>query len=110
MHRIKISYKTLITIYIGLVTLLGFYLLLNSKFLMSYTSVSELPLAFLLRFGIFWFVSFVLALVFFVAHIHMHQYTLSDAEIAQSAKVGTFAFIGGVCVAALSGILIITLA
>ena len=110
MEKVKGNYKALVTTYICLLLLLGSYLLLNGRFLMNHNTPSELPLDFLLRFGIFWFVSFVLALVFFVVHIRMHQYTLSDVEISQSAKVGTFTFIAGVCAATLSGVLLYTLA
>ena len=109
MLKIKVGYKTLIIIYVCLLLLLGSYLLLNARFLMNHNTRSELPLDFLLRFGIFWFISFVLALLFFVFHIRMHQYTLSDTEIAQSAKVGTYAFIAGVCMATLSGVVFYTL-
>lgn len=109
MQRIKVSYKALIGTYVCLLLLLGSYLLLSGRFLLNHNTPSELPLDFLLRFGIFWFISFVLAMLFFVVHIRMHQYTLSDAEIAQSAKVGTFAFVAGVFMATLSGVLFYTL-
>ncbi|GAB3204236.1 hypothetical protein ABID22_002998 [Pontibacter aydingkolensis] len=110
MYRIKVSSKMLITAYVCLLLLLGSFLLLNGRFLMNHNTPSELPLDFLLRFGIFWFVSFVLALLFFVFHIRMHQYAFSEAEIAQSTKVGTFTFVAGVSMATLTGVLFYTLA
>lgn len=109
MQKVKLDYRALITVYVCLLLLMGSYLFLSGNFLMNHNTPSKLPLDFLLRFGIFWFVSFVLALLFFAIHIRMHQYMLSSAEVAQSAKVGTFTFIGGVSMAILSGLLFYTL-
>lgn len=110
MQRFRVNYKAIITTYVCLLLLLGSYLLLNSRFLMNHNTPSELPLDFLLRFSIFWFVSFVLALLFFVVHIRTNQYMFSEAELAQSAKVGIFTFVAGVCLATLSGIMFYTFA
>ncbi len=104
MRRFRVNYKALITAYICMISLLGSYLLLNSQFLMNHNTPSELPLDFLLRFGIFWFVSFVLAFFFFAVHLRLHKYKLSDLEVAQSVKVGTYTFIAGISAATLSGI------
>lgn len=109
MQKVKLDYKALILIYICLLLLLGSYLLLSSNFLMNHNTPSKLPLDFLLRFGIFWFISFVLALLFFVIHIRMHQYTLTSTEIIQSNRVGTYTFICGVGMAVISGLLFYTL-
>jgi hypothetical protein len=72
---------------------------------MNHNTPSELPLDFLLRFGVFWFMSFILAFLFFAVHIRLHKYNLSEIEIAQSVKVGTYTFIAGLGAATLSGML-----
>ncbi|WP_299820810.1 hypothetical protein [uncultured Pontibacter sp.] len=109
MGKLKPNATALITVYICLLLLLASNLLLNSVSLTNFTSAGLLPLSFLIRFSIFWFISFVLALLFFVMHIRLHNCSFSDAEIAQSARVGTFTFITGVCMATASGILFYTL-
>ncbi|WP_439879852.1 hypothetical protein ACSX1A_11805 [Pontibacter sp. MBLB2868] len=64
-----------------------------------------LPLDFMLRFGIFWFLSFVLALLFFLFHLHLNKYYFSDSDILQSSRLGKMAFTVSVGAAIIGGIL-----
>lgn len=106
MPRIALGYRSVFFIYCCALVVLGAYLLLSSPFLFNYNTPSKLPLDFLLRFGIFWFVSFVLALVFFLAHLKANEYAFSAAEVAQSSRIGAALFMAGVSVALVSGVVL----
>ncbi|WP_266202490.1 hypothetical protein [Pontibacter kalidii] len=57
------------------------------------------PMVFLLRFGTFWFCSFLLAMLVFLYYTRRQIYTLSKVDRARVMRLSTYAVSAGVVVA-----------
>lgn len=108
MRRIHSCHKLLFFVYSCALLALGSYFLVRDKVIMR-SHYGDLPIDFIVRFGMFWFISFVLALLFFMLHIYLNKYYFSDSEILQSSKVGKLAFTLGTGAAVAAVLLYVSL-
>lgn len=100
--------RLLALIYSFIILALGFFFLTRDQFVMR-TIRGEVPMDFYVRFGAFWFISFVLALLFFFFHLLFNKYYYTDAELTQSTMIGKMAFVVGTGAAAIAVIVFVSL-
>ena len=81
--------SAIITTYGSLLLIIAFF------FLMRDNSVHKLqhalPLSFIFRFCTFWFISLVLAVVFFMVNLNINHYTSSESDKIKARRVGLLA-------------------
>ena len=105
MRRILESNRLLLIVYACLLLCLASYFVTREPRIL-YQPESKLPLLFLIRFGVFWFVSFMIAVILYFARLSYQNIILKEPDKTLARRLGYYMFwLGvGLCVAVLTGL------
>ena len=95
MRRLIESNKLLLLLYGCLLVCLASYFVIQEHHL-SYQLHHKLPLYFIARVGVFWFVSLMIAVVLYLAHLSYHNLFLKKPERVLARNAGYLIFWLGV--------------
>ncbi|MHA6249905.1 hypothetical protein ACXYMU_18360 [Pontibacter sp. CAU 1760] len=96
---------SLLLLHCAILLFLSFYFLGREDYLLQYMHY-KLPLHFLLRFGVFWFISFVFTLLVYLSYVRRYQLQMPVAERSFALLTGKYAFSFGAVAAALLMLLV----
>ncbi|MEJ8755975.1 hypothetical protein WG947_03125 [Pontibacter sp. H259] len=105
MRKLLESNRLLLCVYACLLLSLASFFIFREQRL-SYLTDHKLPFLFLVRFGAFWFVSFMLAIVFYLAYLSYQPMLLKKPDKVLARRLGFYTFwLGiGIGVAVLVGL------
>ncbi|TXK49644.1 hypothetical protein FVR03_06010 [Pontibacter qinzhouensis] len=105
MKRVRIPVSVIVAAYGCILLLLAAVFLMRDQTLTSMHKA--LPVYFLMRFCMFWFISFVLAIVFYLANLNLNYMGIPSIQKKHSLQIGTLA-LGAGSVFVLIALLLIT--
>ena len=94
MKKVITGSTTLLWVYGCMLVCLASYFIIREKTIFE-VSEHSLPLTFLVRFGIFWFLSLMIAVTFYLAHINYHRLLLKGPEKVLAKRIGYITFLLG---------------
>lgn len=89
------SNRLILFVYGCLLLCLASYFVIR-EYRLPYLLENELPFLFLVRFGAFWFVSLMLAVVLYLGHLSYHYLLLKEPDKALARRAGLLTFWLGV--------------
>lgn len=95
MYKIVSNYKMLLLLYGSIVIVIGSFFLVRDIHLM-FELHQDLPLLFLLRFSVFWFMCLMIAVAGYFVYLSYNQMLLPEPDRAYAARLGRMALYVGV--------------
>lgn len=94
MKKVINGSATLLWLYGCLLVCLASYYIIRENAIFEVSNHS-LPLTFLVRFGVLWFLSLMIAVTFYLAHINYHRLLLKGPEKVLARRIGYITFLLG---------------
>ncbi|RIJ42716.1 hypothetical protein D1627_02395 [Pontibacter oryzae] len=85
---------------------MGAFFLASDPLFFQGAYLHHVPVAFMLRFSMFWFCSFVLAILVFLLYIRRHAHAIQPVDKRLALRFSAYAFSFGAMAAALIGYLL----
>lgn len=107
-NKIISNYKILLLLYGGFVVIIGSFFLIGDTRLLNELHY-KLPILFLIRFSVFWFMCLMIAVAGYLLHLSYNQLAMPEPDKAYAARLGKLALYIGITGSTLAFICFITL-
>ncbi|MFT2007963.1 hypothetical protein ACMA1I_04745 [Pontibacter sp. 13R65] len=88
MKRLRVPITVIVSAYGSILLLLAAIFLMRDQTLHSLQTT--LPLTFLMRFGAFWFISFLLAVIIYLVNLNLNYMGIPATQRKHGTRLGTF--------------------